>query len=134
MSKSITVTCGDSRFSVGYTGLAAAGTFETRQWLMHTLLERTPSFEVAHIAQGLQDRLTERFRTLRVGRRRVVGGEGRTLSPAGRARRAHRTHLACTAGGTLSASVRAAWRHIYHSNGGGGARRVRAPQAIGVRP
>lgn len=41
-NKAIVLTCSNARLSVGFTGLAKAGSFETRKWLSKTLNECAP--------------------------------------------------------------------------------------------
>lgn len=64
-NKAIIFNCGNARMSVGFTGLATAGTFSTRKWLLATLNEcAAPDYIADQIIKRFTDRATEDFRNI----------------------------------------------------------------------
>lgn len=61
-AKGIYLLAGNARVAVGFAGLAAAGSFVTRDWLLKTLLEcGPPDFTLGGIVKRLCDRATTDF-------------------------------------------------------------------------
>lgn len=56
-NKAIVLTCSNARLSVGFTGLARAGSFNTREWLLKKLNECAPP---DYIADQIIKRFTEK--------------------------------------------------------------------------
>jgi hypothetical protein len=54
--------CNDARFLYGFTGLAKAGSFQTRRWILECLYEcAPPDFTLYNTLQRFKDRATRDF-------------------------------------------------------------------------
>lgn len=61
-NKAIVLTCSNARLSVGYTGLAKAGSFDTRKWLLKTLNEcAPPDYTADQIIKRFTEKATKEF-------------------------------------------------------------------------
>jgi len=61
-NKAIILTCGNARLSVGFTGLAKAGSFDTREWLLKTLNEcAPPDYAADQIIKRFTEKATKEF-------------------------------------------------------------------------
>lgn len=64
-SKAGMLTCEDARLLFGFTGIASAGTFRTREWLLDAMLEAGPSdFTAVGILERLVERATRDFQSI----------------------------------------------------------------------
>jgi hypothetical protein len=66
-NKAATLVCRDARLALAFTGLAEAGTFRTKQWLLQALVESAaPDYLMAPMITRFCDRATQDINKLRL--------------------------------------------------------------------
>jgi hypothetical protein len=66
-NKAIVLNCANARLALGFTGLAKAGDFETREWLLSTISEcGPPDFTAQAVLERVREKATQVFQNLPV--------------------------------------------------------------------
>jgi hypothetical protein len=66
-NKAVVINCVNARLAFGFTGLAKAGDFETRKWLLSTINEcGPPDYSAQSVLERVKEKATQAFQTIPV--------------------------------------------------------------------